>query len=144
MTKKYVSAPAKLMKSVKSKPKSEFHSAVTNIINIIDNLKYDKDKKTIDKSYKKKFSKNSQLASDTYLLNKIYTKPRRNFRISNISPEKDNKSPKNVAKSSNRENVITITSNGKNNTYKRKVFTIIDVPMGAKTGAVQPNYVIKK
>ena len=144
MTKKYVSAPAKLMKSVKSKPKSEFHSAVTNIINIIDNLKYDKDKKTIDNSYKKKFSKNSQLASDTYLLNKIYTKPRRNFRISNISPEKDNKSPKNVAKSSNRENVITITSNGKNNTYKRKVFTIIDVPMGAKTGAVQPNYVIKK
>jgi hypothetical protein len=144
MTKKYVSAPAKLMKSVKSKPKSEFHSAVTNIINIIDNLKYEKDKKTIDNSYKKKFSKNSQLASDTYLLNKIYTKPRRNFRISNISPEKDNKSPKNVAKSSNRENVITITSNGKNNTYKRKVFTIIDVPMGAKTGAMQPNYVIKK
>jgi hypothetical protein len=144
MTKKYVSAPAKLMKSVKSKPKSEFHSAVTNIINIIDNLKYEKDKKTIDNSYKKKFSKNSQLASDTYLLNKIYTKPRRKFRISNISPEKDNKSPKNVAKSSNRENVITITSNGKNNTYKRKVFTIIDVPMGAKTGAMQPNYVIKK
>jgi hypothetical protein len=144
MTKKYVSAPAKLMKSVKSKPKSEFHIAVANIINIIDNLKYEKDKKTIDNSYKKKFSKNSQLESDAYLLNKIYTKPRRKFRISNISPEKDNKSPKNVAKSSNRENVITITSNGKNNTYKRKVFTIIDVPMGAKTGAMQPNYVIKK
>jgi hypothetical protein len=144
MTKKYVSAPAKLMKSVKSKPKSEFHSAVTNIINIIDNLKYEKDKKTIDNSYKKKFSKNSQLASDTYLLNKIYTKPRRKFRISNISPEKDNKSPKNVEKSSNRENVISITSNGKNNTYNRKVITIIDVPMGAKTGAMQPNYVIKK
>ena len=54
MTKKYVSAPAKLMKSVKSKPKSEFHSALTNINNIINNIQYEKDKKNIDKSYKKK------------------------------------------------------------------------------------------
>ena len=126
MTKKYVSAPAKLMKSVKSKPKSEFHSALTNINNIINSIQYEKDKKKIDNSYKKKF-----------------TKPRKIFRITDVSPEKD-KGSKNLAGSSNKQNVITVTNNSKNNTYKRRVFTIIDVPIGAKTGALHPTYSIKK
>ena len=143
MTKKYVSAPAKLMKSVKSKPKSEFHSALTNINNIINNIQYEKDKKNIDKSYKKKFTNKPQLVSDTYLLNKIYSKPRNFFRITDVSPEKD-KGSKNLAGSSNKQNVITVTNNSKNNTYKRRVFTIIDVPTGAKTGALHPTYSIKK
>lgn len=143
MTKKYVSAPAKLMKSVKSKPKSEFHSALTNINNIINNIQYEKDKKNIDKSYKKKFTNKPQLVSDTYLLNKIYSKPRKFFRITDVSPEKD-KGSKNLAGSSNKQNVITVTNNSKNNTYKRRVFTIIDVPTGAKTGALHPTYSIKK
>ena len=143
MTKKYVSAPAKLMKSVKSKPKSEFHSALTNINNIINNIQYEKDKKKIDKSYKKKFNNKAQLVSDTYLLNKIYSKPRKIFRITDVSPEKD-KGSKNLAGSSNKQNVITVTNNSKNNTYKRRVFTIIDVPTGAKTGALHPTYSIKK
>ena len=143
MTKKYVSAPAKLMKSVKSKPKSEFHSALTNINNIINNIQYEKDKKKIDKSYKKKFTNKPQLVSDTYLLNKIYSKPRKFFRITDVSPEKD-KGSKNLAGSSNKQNVITVTNNSKNNTYKRRVFTIIDVPTGAKTGALHPTYSIKK
>jgi hypothetical protein len=143
MTKKYVSAPAKLMKSVKSKPKSEFHSALTNINNIINNIQYEKDKKKIDKSYKKKFTNKPQLVSDTYLLNKIYSKPRKFFRITDVSPEKD-KDSKNLAGSSNKQNVITVTNNSKNNTYKRRVFTIIDVPTGAKTGALHPTYSIKK
>jgi len=129
MTKKYVSAPAKLMKSVKSKPKSEFHRALTNINNIINNIQYEKDKKKIDKSYKKKFTNKPQLVSDTYLLNKIYSKPRKFFRITDVSPEKD-KDSKNLAGSSNKQNVITVTNNSKNNTYKRRVFTIIDVPIG--------------
>ena len=143
MTKKYVSAPAKLMKSVKSKPKSEFHSALTNINNIINSIQYEKDKKKIDKSYKKKFNNKAQLVSDTYLLNKIYSKPRKIFRITDVSPEKD-KGSKNLAGSSNKQNVITVTNNSKNNTYKRRVFTIIDVPIGAKTGALHPTYSIKK
>jgi hypothetical protein len=143
MTKKYVSAPAKLMKSVKSKPKSEFHRALTNINNIINNIQYEKDKKKIDKSYKKKFTNKPQLVSDTYLLNKIYSKPRKFFRITDVSPEKD-KDSKNLAGSSNKQNVITVTNNSKNNTYKRRVFTIIDVPTGAKTGALHPTYSIKK
>ena len=143
MTKKYVSAPAKLMKSVKSKPKSEFHSALTNINNIINSIQYEKDKKKIDNSYKKKFTNNPQLVSDTYLLNKIYSKPRKFFRITDVSPEKD-KDSKNLAGSSNKQNVITVTNNSKNNTYKRRVFTIIDVPTGAKTGALHPTYSIKK
>jgi len=143
MTKKYVSAPAKLMKSVKSKPKSEFHRALTNINNIINNIQYEKDKKKIDKSYKKKFTNKPQLVSDTYLLNKIYSKPRKIFRITDVSPEKD-KDSKNLAGSSNKQNVITVTNNSKNNTYKRRVFTIIDVPTGAKTGALHPTYSIKK
>ena len=135
MTKKYVSAPAKLMKSVKSKPKSEFHSALTNINNIINSIQYEK--------YKKKFNNKAQLVSDTYLLNKIYSKPRKIFRITDVSPEKD-KGSKNLAGSSNKQNVITVTNNSKNNTYKRRVFTIIDVPIGAKTGALHPTYSIKK
>jgi hypothetical protein len=143
MTKKYVSAPAKLMKSVKSKPKSEFHSALTNINNIINSIQYEKDKKKIDNSYKKKFNNKAQLVSDTYLLNKIYSKPRKFFRITDVSPEKD-KDSKNLAGSSNKQNVITVTNNSKNNTYKRRVFTIIDVPTGAKTGALHPTYSIKK
>ena len=143
MTKKYVSAPAKLMKSVKSKPKSEFHSALTNINNIINSIQYEKDKKKIDNSYKKKFTNKPQLVSDTYLLNKIYSKPRKFFRITDVSPEKD-KDSKNLAGSSNKQNVITVTNNSKNNTYKRRVFTIIDVPTGAKTGALHPTYSIKK
>lgn len=143
MTKKYVSAPAKLMKSVKSKPKSEFHSALTNINNIINSIQYEKDKKKIDNSYKKKFNNKAQLVSDTYLLNKIYSKPRKFFRITDVSPEKD-KGSKNLAGSSNKQNVITVTNNSKNNTYKRRVFTIIDVPTGAKTGALHPTYSIKK
>ena len=143
MTKKYVSAPAKLMKSVKSKPKSEFHSALTNINNIINSIQYEKDKKKIDNSYKKKFTNKAQLVSDTYLLNKIYSKPRKFFRITDVSPEKD-KGSKNLAGSSNKQNVITVTNNSKNNTYKRRVFTIIDVPTGAKTGALHPTYSIKK
>jgi hypothetical protein len=143
MTKKYVSAPSKLMKSVKSKPKSEFHRALTNINNIINNIQYEKDKKKIDKSYKKKFTNKPQLVSDTYLLNKIYSKPRKIFRITDVSPEKD-KDSKNLAGSSNKQNVITVTNNSKNNTYKRRVFTIIDVPTGAKTGALHPTYSIKK
>jgi hypothetical protein len=143
MTKKYVSAPSKLMKSVKSKPKSEFHRALTNINNIINNIQYEKDKKKIDKSYKKKFTNKPQLVSDTYLLNKIYSKPRKFFRITDVSPEKD-KDSKNLAGSSNKQNVITVTNNSKNNTYKRRVFTIIDVPTGAKTGALHPTYSIKK
>jgi len=143
MTKKYVSAPAKLMKSVKSKPKSEFHSAINNINNIINNIQYDKDKKSIDNFYKKKFTNKPQLKSDTYLLNKIYSKPRKIFKIIDVSPEKD-KSSKNLAGSSIKQSVITVTNNVKNNTYKRKVFTIIDVPTGAKTGAQHPTYSIKK
>jgi hypothetical protein len=131
------------MKSVKSKPKSEFHSALTNINNIINNIQYEKDKKKIDKSYKKKFTNKPQLVSDTYLLNKIYSKPRKFFRITDVSPEKD-KDSKNLAGSSNKQNVITVTNNSKNNTYKRRVFTIIDVPTGAKTGALHPTYSIKK
>jgi len=92
MNKKNFSAPAKLMKSVKSNSKSDFHKAISNIVNIINSIEYENDKKKIDKVYNSKYPRDFKFPSDNYLLDKIYKKPRRNFRIIDVEEEKNKES----------------------------------------------------
>ena len=120
MLKKNVSAPAKLMKSVKSKSEVtsdlEFHTAVNKIFDILNSVDIDK---YYSQYYKKKLKKNE---SDEYLLNKLYKKPvssKRKFIITSISPPK-NKSEKSKSSSNKNSETKLISKSG-------KVFTIIDV-----------------
>ena len=124
MNKKNFSAPAKLMKSVKSKPKSDFHKALSNIVNIINNIEYENDKKKIDKVYNSKYPKDFKFPSDTYLLDKIYKKPRRKFTIIDVDEEKK-------ANSSKPRRIFRITDaspenkkDSKSSSSKSKKFTI--------------------
>jgi len=159
MNKKFFSAPAKLMKSVKSNSKSDFHKAISNIVNIINSIEYDNDKKKIDKVYNSKYPKDFKFSSDTYLLDKIYKKPRRNFRIIDVEEEKNTNSkaisskPRRIfkivdalpeknkeSKSSfpkSKKNIITIT-NPSNQTKNEKII----ITTGAKTNSKNLNYKI--
>jgi hypothetical protein len=153
MIKKNFSAPAKLMKSVKSKPKSDFHKALSNIVNIINNIEYDNDKKKIDKVYNSKYPKDFKFPSDTYLLDKIYKKPRRKFTIIDVEEEKK-------ANSSKPRRIFRITDaypenkkDSKSSSSKSKKFTITisnsnekkmekNILTGAKTNSKNLNYKI--
>ena len=153
MIKKNFSAPAKLMKSVKSKPKSDFHKALSNIVNIINNIEYDNDKKKIDKVYNSKYPKDFKFPSDTYLLDKIYKKPRRKFTIIDVEEEKK-------ANSSKPRRIFRITDaypenkkDSKSSSSKSKKFTITisnsnekkmekNILTGAKTNSKKLNYKI--
>jgi hypothetical protein len=157
MNKKNISAPAKLMKS-KHNPKSEFHTAVSKILNIINNLQYENDKKKIDKVYNAKYPKDLKMPSDTYLLNKIYIKPRRKFTITDIVPEKK---PESKTSSSKLRRKFTITdivpekkpeSKTSSSKLRRKLIITISNPdetkiekniiTGAKTNSKNLNYKI--
>jgi len=153
MNKKNFSAPAKLMKSVKSKPKSDFHKALSNIVNIINNIEYDNDKKKIDKVYNSKYPKDFKFPSDTYLLDKIYKKPRRKFTIIDVEEEKK-------ANSSKPRRIFRITDaypenkkDSKSSSSKSKKFTITisnsnekkmekNILTGEKTNSKNLNYII--
>lgn len=153
MNKKNFSAPAKLMKSVKSKPKSDFHKALSNIVNIINNIEYENDKKKIDKVYNSKYPKDFKFPSDTYLLDKIYKKPRRKFTIIDVEEEKK-------ANSSKPRRIFRITDaypenkkDSKSSSSKSKKFTITisnsnekkmekNILTGAKTNSKNLNYKI--
>jgi hypothetical protein len=153
MNKKNFSAPAKLMKSVKSKPKSDFHKALSNIVNIINNIEYENDKKKIDKVYNSKYPKDFKFPSDTYLLDKIYKKPRRKFTIIDVDEEKK-------ANSSKPRRIFRITDaspenkkDSKSSSSKSKKFTITisnsnekkmekNILTGAKTNSKNLNYKI--
>ena len=153
MNKKNFSAPAKLMKSVKSKPKSDFHKALSNIVNIINNIEYENDKKKIDKVYNSKYPKDFKFPSDTYLLDKIYKKPRRKFTIIDVDEEKK-------ANSSKPRRIFRITDaspenkkDSKSSSSKSKKFTITisnsnekkmekNILTGAKTNSKNLNYII--
>jgi hypothetical protein len=152
MIKKNFSAPAKLMKSVKSKPKSDFHKALSNIVNIINNIEYDNDKKKIDKVYNSKYPKDFKFPSDTYLLDKIYKKPRRKFTIIDVEEKKANSSKprrifritdaypenkKDSKSSSSKSKKFTITiSNSNEKKMEKNILT------GAKTNSKNLNYKI--
>lgn len=153
MNKKNFSAPAKLMKSVKSKPKSDFHKALSNIVNIINNIEYENDKKKIDKVYNSKYPRDFKFPSDTYLLDKIYKKPRRKFTIIDVDEEKK-------ANSSKPRRIFRITDaspenkkDSKSSSSKSKKFTITisnsnekkmekNILTGAKTNSKNLNYKI--
>ena len=153
MNKKNFSAPAKLMKSVKSKPKSDFHKALSNIVNIINNIEYENDKKKIDKVYNSKYPKDFKFPSDTYLLDKIYKKPRRKFTIIDVEEEKK-------ANSSKPRRIFRITDaypenkkDSKSSSSKSKKFTITisnsnekkmekNILTGEKTNSKNLNYKI--
>ena len=153
MNKKNFSAPAKLMKSVKSKPKSDFHKALSNIVNIINNIEYDNDKKKIDKVYNSKYPKDFKFPSDTYLLDKIYKKPRRKFTIIDVEEEKkansskprrifritdaypENKKDSKSSSSKSKKFIITI-SNSNEKKMEKNILT------GEKTNSKNLNYKI--
>lgn len=127
MLKKNVSAPAKLMKSVKSKAvvarELEFHTAINKIFDILNSI-------DVDKSYSKFYKKNlKKHESDEYLLNRLYkksvssnkpqvVKTKRKFIITSISPPKNNSEK---SKSSSNKISKTLISNS------GRVFTIIDI-----------------
>jgi hypothetical protein len=151
MNKKIFSAPAKLMKS-KHNPKSEFHIAVSKILNIINNLQYENDKKKIDKVYNAKYPKDLKMPSDTYLLDKIYKKPRRKFTIIDVEEEKKANSSKprrifritdaypenkkdSKSSSSKSKKKFTITISNSNEKKMEK-----NIMTGAKTNSKNLNY----
>ena len=154
MNKKNFSAPAKLMKSVKSKPKSDFHKALSNIVNIINNIEYENDKKKIDKVYNSKYPKDFKFPSDTYLLDKIYKKPRRKFTIIDVDEEKkansskprrifritdaspENKKDSKSSSSKSKKKFIITISNYNEKKMEKNILT------GAKTNSKNLNYKI--
>jgi hypothetical protein len=154
MNKKNFSAPAKLMKS-KHNPKSEFHIAVSKILNIINNLQYENDKKKIDKVYNAKYPKDLKMPSDTYLLDKIYKKPRRKFTIIDVEEKKanskasslkprriftitdaypENKTDSKLSSSKSKKKFIITISNSNEKKMEKNIMT------GAKTNSKNLNY----
>ena len=125
------------MKS-KHNPKSEFNISVSKILNIINNLQYENDKIKIDKVYNAKYPKDLKMPSDTYLLDKIYKKPRRKFTIIDVEEEKKANSKASSLKPRRKFTIIDVEDENKTDSKAsslkpRRIFRITDAYPENKT-----------